>query len=97
AHAAPAVDLRVDEARQQQLAAEIVPLRAPRAPVRRGDDIEYAAVLDEHAPALREPVLAQHPAVDQGDAHQRVSVTLERCDGWSGSPPRASARALTIR
>src|SRR5213082_2289087 len=96
-HAAAAVDLRVDEAGQQQLAAEIAPLRAPRAPVRGGDDIEYAAVLDEHASALREPVLEQHPAVDQGNAHQRVSVTLARCGGWSGSPPRASARALTIR
>jgi len=43
------------------------------------------------------PGAEQHPPVDQCHAHQRVSVTLERCGGWSGSRPRASDSALAMR
>ncbi len=75
-HATAAVDLRVDEPWQQQLPAEIVTLGASHAPVGRRDDVENAAVGKQHAPAFDEPVLAQDPAIDQRDAHQRVSVTL---------------------
>ena len=80
-HPAAAVHLRVDEARQQQAAAEIAALRAAAARVGRGDDVEDAPVVDQHAAAVREALLAQHAPVHQCDAHQSVSVTLLRFGG----------------
>jgi hypothetical protein len=44
-----------------------------------------------------EAVREQHPAVDQRECHQSVSVTLLRCGGRSGSRPRARASEFARR
>ena len=96
-HAAAAVHLQVDEARQQQSAAQIVLLGRPAAGVSRRQHIDDTPLLDEHALAAHEAVRAQHPPVDQCEAHQSVSVTLRRCGGASGLCPRASDNSFAMR
>jgi hypothetical protein len=46
---------------------------------------------------LDEAAVAQDPSVYQRDGHQTVSVTLFRYGGRSGSWPRATDRAFTMR
>src|SRR5579871_3656787 len=96
-YAAAAIHLRVDESRQQQRPAEIVPSSRAAARIGGGEHVEDSTMLDEHASILHELAPAQHAAIDEGEAHHTVSVTLVRCAGRSGSMPRASARAFTIR
>ena len=84
-HAAAAVYLRVEKARQQQMAAEIVAGCAAAARVVAGDDVDDPSSVEQHGAVIEDAGVAEHPAVDQRDRHQTVSVTLRRCGGRSGS------------
>ena len=96
-HAASAIDLCVDEPRQQDASAEVPPLGAPADRVIAVDDAGDAARVEQHRPILQNAVISEHAAVDESDRHQTVSVTLERCGGRSGSRPRANASAFASR
>src|SRR6185437_7732876 len=88
--AAP-IHLRVDEAGKKQLAAEIDSLCALGWLLADGAN---AFALDEHTKTVPDLIRKHDAAVDESGRHQRVSVTLARCGGWSGSRPRAIAREL---
>ena len=96
-HPATAIHLQVDEARQQQASAEVIGLRRAAARIIGRQHIDDAALLDEHTLAADEGIRAQHSTVQQGDAHQSVSVTLRRWGGASGSCPRVSDSAFAMR
>ena len=95
--AAAAIDLGVDKARQQQMAAEVVAGGATATRVVAGDDVDDPAAVEQDGAALEDAVVAEHAAVDECDGHQTVSVTLRRCGGRSGSRPRELASALANR
>ena len=83
-HAAAAIDLGVDKAGDQQIAAQIMSRRARR----RIACVEYRgdlAVLDHHAFAVEDAGLGQDAAIYKYSQHQTVSVTLLRWGGLSGS------------
>ena len=63
----------------------------------RRDERADAAVLDQHGASVDQALIRQDAAIDQGGVHQMVSVILLRWGGRSGSNPRASERALTMR
>ena len=94
-HAAAAVDLAIDEAGQQQIAAEILDVEIGHAAIVRGDDRVDHAGVDEHGDVVAETIRGQHARVDERRGHQTVSVTLLRCGGASGSRPRRTASAFT--
>ncbi len=97
-HAAAAVHLRVDEARQQQIAAKIAPDGVANARVGVAHDIDDVPALEQHGAALDEAGIEHHAAVDQrGHPHHSVSVTLFRNGGRSGSRPRAIESAFAMR
>ena len=96
-HAAAAVYLGVQKARQQQMTTEIVAGCAAAARVVAGDDVDYPFSVEQHSEVIEDAGVSEYPAVDQRDRHQTVSVTLLRCGGRSGSRPRASASALASR
>jgi len=61
------------------------------------DDRRDPLAIDDDGAAGDEPRLAEHPPVGQGLDDHRVSVTLARCGGRSGSSPRATDSALAAR
>ena len=87
--AATAVDLHVDEAGQQQMTVQIVPLRIAHARVVMRDDGHDALAAHQHGESFARTVVAEYASVDQGNQrihrHHTVSVTLRRCGGTSGS------------
>src|SRR6185436_2220345 len=96
-HPAAAVYLRVQKARQKQMATEVVADRLPTARVVVGDDVDYPSSLEQYGAVIDDAGITEHPAVDQRNRHQTVSVTLRKCGGRSGSRPRAMASALASR
>ena len=93
-HAATAVDLRVDKARQQHRAAAIDDLGAGRR-LRRNR--AYRTGRDGHGQPFAQALGQQDASVDERRLHHSVSVTLARCGGRSGSRPRVTASALAKR
>ena len=55
------------------------------------------SLVNKHCQPSLQASLGHHPAVDEGERHQRVSVTLARWEGRSGSNPRARARSSARR
>src|SRR5690606_15472581 len=90
------IDLRVDEAGQQEVSAKVDLLRAPgRMPtLRHRSDVRTAG---HHGQAFLHACIRQDSSIDKRDGHYSVSVTLDRCCGWSGLKPRATDSAFTMR
>ena len=94
-HAAAAVDLHVDEAGQQHVAAQVVSVVCiANARVVARQDSSDALAIDEHGDIIVETVVEQYATVDECLRHHTVSVTLRRCGGTSGSRPRRADSAF---
>ncbi len=93
--AAAAVDLEIDEA-GEQVARQLAPGSVWRALARRchGGD---APAFDRHAAVKLETGRGQQPRGQKRDLCHRVSVTLRKCGGRSGSKPRARLSAAAKR
>jgi len=94
-HATAAVDLAVDETRQQIISAKIARVRIEHARIRVRDDRCDDALVDQHRDIVAETIDRQHACVDERRRHHTVSVTLLRCGGASGLRPRRTASAFT--
>src|SRR5580692_5539681 len=93
--AAAAIDLPVDEARSQDAAAKVALLPAARA-LRMGRQRDNDALLNDKRAIVEELFAVEETRPEQHE-HQRVSVTLRRCGGLSGSRPRRRAQASARR
>ena len=95
-HAAAAVDLRVDEAWQQNQSTQVVDFDIRRDVACRDHGLD-ATVFDEHGDIVVPTLPGKYACIDECRRHHTVSVTLARCGGRSGSRPRRIASALTAR
>ena len=92
-HAAAAIDLRIDIAGHDPAAVQVDRVRRT---LHRADRRDTIAVHDDLR-AWQNPVLGRDMAVDETETGHSVRVTFCRCGGESGSMPRASASASTMR
>jgi hypothetical protein len=97
-HAAAAVDLAIDETRQQDRALQVVRIVRALQCLVLGHDLDDASRFHQHRDALFDPAIGEDTAIDQGKTvTHTVSVTLFRCGGTSGLCPRRNANALMAR